>query len=190
MVDAKTVQSVDDRKQAICLASPNTFVFEDSTFEYSVFKPSKRFLRDFDTIFPSLTSKQRKELLVIPVIQKCQYDMVGLTAEVNHERDIKLELFVKWGRAIVQRILSIGMWADIMDPASGFPIFSEAGPSPYPDVQGTQMLSNRFYVQNIGCCHILFHPTWHSHIYPSTFFTNAPVDILLKVIAEVNAKLS
>ncbi|CEP07936.1 hypothetical protein [Parasitella parasitica] len=111
--------------------------------------------------------------------------MVGLSKQVNQERDAKLELFVEWGRLVVDRIKSIGMWADIMDPASGFPIFSEAGSSPYPDVQGTQMLSSRFYVQNIGCCHILFHPTWQSHIYPSTLFTTAPAHILEKVILQI-----
>jgi len=50
------------------------------------------------------------------------------------------------------------------------------------------MLSSRFYVQNIGCCHILFHPTWQSHIYPSTLFTTAPADILQKVVLEVLGK--
>lgn len=30
--------------------------------------------------------------------------------------------FVQWGKKVVDRIKSIGMWADIMDPASGFPV--------------------------------------------------------------------
>jgi hypothetical protein len=69
-------------------------------------------------------------------------------------------------------------------------VFSEAGPNPYPDVQGTVMLAPRFDVQNVGCCHILLHPTWHSHIYPSTMFTTAPADILVKVIDELLASVN
>ncbi|KAI7905210.1 methylmalonic aciduria and homocystinuria type D protein [Cokeromyces recurvatus] len=177
--------TLEKKKTAECLIEPITFEFKDSLFEYSVYKPSSRFLRDFDTIFPSL--KEKKELLVVPIIQKCKFDMVGLTKEANEERDIKLEIFVEWGKLVVKRIESIGMWADIMDPASGFPILSEAGPSPYPDVQGTYMLaSSRFSIQNVGCCHILLHPKWFSFIYPSTLFTTAPADILEKVINEVN----
>jgi hypothetical protein len=51
------------------------------------------------------------------------------------------------------------------------------------------MLGSRFDVQNVGCCHILLHPTWHSYIYPSTLFTTAPAEILHKVIIEINEKL-
>ncbi|KAI8091390.1 methylmalonic aciduria and homocystinuria type D protein [Gilbertella persicaria] len=175
---------MEKKKLSQCLVEPTTFEFRHSTFEYSVYQPSPRFLRDFDSIFPQLSSKQRSQLLVVPVIQKCQHDMVGITKEVNYERDIRLELFVEWGKKIVDRIKSVGMWADIMDPASGFPVFGEPGPSPYPDVQGTHMLSSRFDVQNVGCCHILLHPTWNSRIYPSTLFTTAPADILKKIINE------
>ncbi|KAG2234983.1 hypothetical protein INT48_000225 [Thamnidium elegans] len=182
-----TTQVVKEKgKLSVCLIQPTVFEYNASTFEYSVYKPSSRFLRDFETIFPSLNTKQRKQLVVVPIIQKCEFDMVGLSKNVNYERDIKLELFVQWGKKVVDRIKSIGMWADIMDPASGFPIFSEGGPSPYPDVQGTQMLAPRFDVQNVGCCHILLHPTWHSYIYPSTLFTTAPADVLEKVINEIN----
>jgi hypothetical protein len=35
-----------------------------------------------------------------------------------------LHKFVEWGKLIIDRIKSIGMWADVMDPASGFPVSS------------------------------------------------------------------
>ncbi|KAI8335209.1 methylmalonic aciduria and homocystinuria type D protein [Blakeslea trispora] len=176
------------RKTTICTIEPTTFKFKHSLFEYSAYQPSQHFLRDFEAIFPNISARQRKQMLVVPVIQKCQNDMVGITKEVNYERDVCLELFIQWGKLVVDRIKSVGMWADIMDPASGFPVFGEAGPSPYPDVQGTHMLTSRFDVQNVGCCHILLHPTWCSHIYPSTLFTTAPSDVLLKVIDEITKK--
>ncbi|KAF7727650.1 hypothetical protein EC973_007308 [Apophysomyces ossiformis] len=92
--------------------------------------------------------------------------------------------FMNWGKRVVDRLRSVGMWADITDPASGFPVFSTPGPSPYPDVQATHALT-RYDVQNVGCCHILLHPAWKSHIYPTTLFTTAPSDILVKVIDEL-----
>ncbi|KAI8366666.1 uncharacterized protein BYT42DRAFT_549751 [Radiomyces spectabilis] len=179
--------SVSDKKKkdtSTCLVYPTRFTYEASHFEYSVYAPSSRFLRELRSVFPDLSPKQQKSVLVIPVIQHCQRDMVGITNDVNHERDVKLETFVSWGKRVVTRLRSVGMWADIMDPASGFPIFSAAGPTPYPDVQGTQALT-QYDVQNVGCCHILLHPTWKSHIYPATMFTTAPSDILVKVINEI-----
>ncbi|CAO3613719.1 unnamed protein product [Mucor fragilis] len=119
---SSTQEEPERKKLSTCLIAPSVFQFRDSTFEYAVYQPSSRFKRDFESIFPSLNVKQRKELLVVPVIQQCEYDMVGLTTQVNQERDVKLELFVAWGKAVVDRIKSIGMWADIMDPASGFPV--------------------------------------------------------------------
>ncbi|KAI9499583.1 methylmalonic aciduria and homocystinuria type D protein [Zychaea mexicana] len=171
-----------------CLVEPKRFEFKDSLFEYSVHAPSDRFLRDMATVFPHLSVRQRKDLLVVPVIQQCENDMVGLTYEVNKERDDKLELFVDWGKRVADRLASVGFWADVTDPASGFPVLSEAGPSPYPDVQATTALT-RYDIQNVGCCHILLHPAWKSRIYPATFFTIAPADILVKVIDEINSAL-
>lgn len=93
---SETDQTViaEKKKLSSCQIQPTLLEFGGSTFEYTVYKPSLRFLRDFDTIFPSLNSNQRKQLLVVPVIQKCEFDMVGLSKEVNYERDIKLELVI------------------------------------------------------------------------------------------------
>jgi hypothetical protein len=87
-----TEEYTEKKKLSTCLVQPNTFEFKHSTFEYSVYQPSLRFLRDFDSIFPCLKIKQRKQLLVVPIIQKCEFDMVGLSKLVNNERDVKLEL--------------------------------------------------------------------------------------------------
>ncbi|KAI8084515.1 uncharacterized protein BX664DRAFT_337167, partial [Halteromyces radiatus] len=167
-----------------CRVQATRFIYKDSEFEYSIHSPGTRFGRELAVVFPSLTNKQLKEILVVPVIQRCEHDMVGITQTVNHERNEKLEIFVSWGKSVVDRLRRIGIWADIMDPASGFPIYSEAGPTPYPDVQGTQTLT-KYDIQNVGCCHILLHPTWNSSIYPSTLFTTAPYDLLVKVINEI-----
>ncbi|KAI8149073.1 hypothetical protein BJV82DRAFT_590536 [Fennellomyces sp. T-0311] len=170
-----------------CLVKPTRFQYKHSEFEYSIYAPSTRFLREMTTVFPHLTLRQRKNLLIVPIFQRCIHDLVGATPEINKERDDKLELFIEWGKRVVDRLASVGMWADITDPASGFPVCSHPGPTPYPDVQGTQALTH-YDVQNVGCCHILLHPSWKSHIFPATFFTTAPSDILVKVINEVVSK--
>ena len=84
-------------KTSSCVIQPTILEYNGSIFEYSAYKPTMRFLRDFDSIFPQLSSRQKAQLLVVPVIQKCEHDMVGLSKEVNDERDIKLELVKKKG---------------------------------------------------------------------------------------------
>lgn len=48
-------------------------------------------MREMDTVFPQLSVRQRKELLVIPIVQRCKHDLVGSTPEIEEEREFKLE---------------------------------------------------------------------------------------------------
>ncbi|KAI7822328.1 hypothetical protein BC939DRAFT_503836 [Gamsiella multidivaricata] len=92
--------------------------------------------------------------------------------------------FIRWSTALHDRLEKLGYWSDMTDPASGFPSFSERGRDVYPDVEGCQLLL-RYDFQNAGCCKVLLHPNWGSKIYPATFFTTSPLDILLQVVEQV-----
>lgn len=81
-----------DNKKTQCLVNATRFVFQGSEFEYSVYSPSHRILREISSVFPDLSIRQRRNLLIVPVIQRCEHDMVGATPEINKERDDKLEL--------------------------------------------------------------------------------------------------
>ncbi|CDH59579.1 protein [Lichtheimia corymbifera JMRC:FSU:9682] len=178
-----SARSSKPAKKTECLIPASRFIYNGSEFEYTVYSPSTRFMREMDTVFPQLSVRQRKELLVIPIVQRCKHDLVGSTPEIEEEREFKLENFIEWGGRMIDRLHSLGMWADLTDPASGFPLRSTPGPSPYPDVQATHALTH-YDIQNVGCCHIMLHPAWKSHIYPGTFFTTAPADIFVKVLNE------
>lgn len=78
-------------KKTECLIPASRFVYNGSEFEYTVFSPSARFMREMDTVFPQLSARQRKELLVIPIIQRCKHDLVGFSPEIEEEREFKLE---------------------------------------------------------------------------------------------------
>jgi hypothetical protein len=128
-----------------CLQAPTRLKHCDSDFEYSIHSPPPRFQRELTHIFPAMRRQELKRILVVPVIQRCDNDMVGVTKSTNAERDVRLELvcsalvignpnlfninnpydyvqFVEWGKLVVDRLRSVGMWADIMDPASGYPV--------------------------------------------------------------------
>ncbi|CAG8478206.1 13478_t:CDS:2 [Acaulospora colombiana] len=150
------------------------------TLEYSIHSGSRRFNRDLASIFPEIADQVNK-CLVIPVFLNCENDMVGTGSIIDKERDEKLENFVGWGKSICQGLRDRGYWADLTDPCSGYPIFSDRGPSIYPDVQGAESLL-KYPTQNVGCCHILLHPRWGSKVYPGTLFTFASVIDVKQVI--------
>ncbi|RUS20595.1 hypothetical protein BC937DRAFT_94847 [Endogone sp. FLAS-F59071] len=166
------------------LLPPTRSRFQGVELEYAVCAPTPRFQRELAHVFPE---RGMKSLRVVPVIQRCENDLVGVGAGVDKEKDEMLERFVTWGNTIIARLRLLGYWADLTDPASGYPLHSSPGASPYPDVQGTQTLL-RYDVQSTGCCHILLHPTWGSRIYPATMFTDVDPETFRGVVAEVESE--
>ncbi|KAG0306842.1 hypothetical protein BGZ97_000592 [Linnemannia gamsii] len=152
-----------------------------ATLEYSIHASPRRMTRDLATVFPN---KDLSGLLVVPTFQRCQHEMVAWDAEIAKEKDDRLDDFIRWSTAIHNNLETLGYWSDMTDPASGFPSFTERGRDVYPDVEGCQLLL-KYDFQNAGCCKILLHPIWGSKIYPATFFTTAPLNILVKVIEQV-----
>ncbi|CAI2167624.1 4209_t:CDS:2 [Funneliformis geosporum] len=149
--------------------------------EYSVHLASNRFNRELKCVFPQVENFEK--CLVIPTFLKCEHDLVGIGAAIDLEKDEKLEVFVEWGKEICHKLRNRGYWADLTDPCSGYPVFSEPGPAIYPDVQGAVELL-KYDLHNAGCCHILLHPKWGSKVYPGTLFTTANDLVLKQVISE------
>jgi hypothetical protein len=40
-------------------------------------------------------------------------------------------------------------------------------------------------VQNVGCCKVLLHPKWGAAVYPATIFTNAPSEVIIRMIQKI-----
>ncbi|KAF9173597.1 hypothetical protein BGX20_002734 [Mortierella sp. AD010] len=164
-----------------CQVAPTMSNSSLATLEYSIHISPRRMTRDLATVFPN---QDLSNLLVVPTFQKCKHEMVAWDAEIAKEKDDRLEDFIRWSTALHKGLEELGHWSDMTDPASGYPSFSERGRDIYPDVEGCQLLL-KYDFQNTGCCKVLLHPKWHSKIYPATFFTTAPLDVLQKVIAQV-----
>ncbi|KAG0263519.1 hypothetical protein BG011_008691 [Mortierella polycephala] len=169
------------RRSTACVSAPKISANSLATLEYSVHVSPKRMTRDLVTIFPGV---DLSNLLVVPTVQKCNNDMVAWDAAIAKEKDDRLDDFVRWSTELHHRLEKLGYWSDMTDPASGFPMFGERGRDVYPDVEGCELLLKYDY-QNTGCCKVLLHPTWGSKIYPATFFTTAPLDVLTVVIEQV-----
>ncbi|KAF9436317.1 hypothetical protein BGZ76_004278 [Entomortierella beljakovae] len=173
-------------RSASCIVEPTMSHTTLANIEYSIHTSPRRLTRDLATVFPNINLEH---LLVVPTFQKCKHEMVAWDAEIAKEKDDRLEDFIRWSTALHQGLEKLGYWSDMTDPASGFPSFGERGRDVYPDVEGCQLLL-KYDFQNAGCCKILLHPNWGSKIYPATFFTTAPVDVLQNVIRQVEQEYS
>lgn len=89
--------------------------------------------------------------------------------------------FVQWAEPIIDRLKAQGFWADITDPASGYPVFTQRGSAAFSEVDGAQRLHAWDTVQ-AGGCFMLSHPRWGVNVYPASLFTNAPLDALAPLI--------
>lgn len=70
------------------LLSPTRSRFQGVELEYALCAPTSRFQLELAHIFPE---RDLKSLRVVPVIQRCENDLVGVGAEIDKEKDEMLE---------------------------------------------------------------------------------------------------
>ncbi|KAJ3231840.1 hypothetical protein HDU81_003491 [Chytriomyces hyalinus] len=120
-------------------------------------------------------------LLIVKTFQRSQSDLMVVNETSNSERNLLLECFSSWGRYVITRIRSHGFWADMTDPASGYPAYTPRGTSLYPDVDGSAILL-KYPTHLVSCCRIVSHPVWGTRNYPATLFTTCPADLLSSIL--------
>ncbi|KAI8820428.1 uncharacterized protein EV422DRAFT_530854 [Fimicolochytrium jonesii] len=168
-----------------------------SQLQYSIHKPGRHLRRELALVLPDALDKSagggtpfptaaqlRPDLLVIPLFQQSAHELVAVTPETNWERDLLLDYVHSLATRIVAILSARGYWADLTDPASGYPSFSSRGTSLYPDVDGAASLL-RYATVQAGCCRVLVHPKWGTRSYPSTMFCAAPVEVVSEVVRDV-----
>jgi len=91
---------------------------------------------------------------------------------------------VEWGKLVSKAIRDKGFWADLADPASGYPVLGERGGMAYSDIDGIAVLLP-YDQQQVGGCGVVSHPVWHTAVYPATMFTTAPLEVLQDAIQQL-----
>ncbi|CAG8604900.1 9649_t:CDS:2 [Paraglomus occultum] len=188
MVESTATQTLKkkpryNRPTILVPSTERTFLLSSNkefNIQYSIHSiASSRYARDLKSVFPEV--KDLDKCLVVPTFQKCVNDLAAFGEVVDKERDEKLENFIEWGKAICEYLKARGHWADLVDPASAYPMYSSPGPSGYPEVVGAEQLL-KYHSQNANCCKILLHPQWGSKVYPATLFTTSDEDTLKQAI--------
>ncbi|XP_063285486.1 cobalamin trafficking protein CblD [Pelobates fuscus] len=146
--------------------------FEQAKVECAMQSCPELLKKDFASMFPEIPSNN---LMVMTVTQKTANDMTTWSQEVENERELLLEKFINGAKEICYALRAEGYWADFIDPSSGLAYFG-------PYTNNTLFETDERYrhlgfrVEDLGCCKVIRHQVWGTHVVVGSIFTNAPSD--------------
>ncbi|XP_067370872.1 metabolism of cobalamin associated Db isoform X2 [Channa argus] len=153
--------------QSVCTAEHH---FDNSSVECAIQPCPDLLKKDFQSMFPEAPSSG---MMVITVTQKTVNDMTSWCPEVELEREQMLDKFVEGAKEICYILQREQFWADFIDPSSGLAFFgSYTNNMLFETDERYHHLG--FQIEDLGCCRVIRHSLWGTHIFVGTIFTNAP----------------
>ncbi|XP_054828220.1 cobalamin trafficking protein CblD isoform X2 [Eublepharis macularius] len=146
--------------------------FEAAKVECAIQTCPELLRKDFESMFPEVTSNN---LTILTVTQKTANDMTAWSEEVESERETLVENFINGAKEICYALSAEGYWADFIDPTSGLAFFG-------PYTNNTLFETDERYrylgfsIEDLGCCKVIRHNLWGTHVVVGSIFTNAAPD--------------
>ncbi|XP_069011308.1 LOW QUALITY PROTEIN: methylmalonic aciduria and homocystinuria type D homolog, mitochondrial-like [Embiotoca jacksoni] len=152
--------------------------FDASIVECAIQSCPELLKKDFQSMFPEAPSSG---MMVVTVTQRTQRDMTSWSAEVEQERDQMLDKFVDGAKEICCALQKEGFWADFIEPSSGLAFFGSYTNNTLFETDDRYRHLG-FQIEDLGCCRVIRHSLWGTHVFVGTIFTNAPPSTLMKRI--------
>ncbi|WP_414576594.1 methylmalonic aciduria and homocystinuria type D protein [Anabaena sp. CCY 9402-a] len=149
--------------------------------QISIHAPSQYICANRDRILPDW--QQQPLFWVVIVLQRSRYPLVKITPQTETQKEHLRANFMRFGCDLAFNLSDRGYLADLIDPRTGYPLFSRPGEIPHNDTAVVKALLHYPVLKN-KCC-VLVHPTWGTAVYPSIFISTAPPTILELVIKSV-----
>ncbi|MGH0142113.1 UNVERIFIED_CONTAM: hypothetical protein FKN15_041287 [Acipenser sinensis] len=178
--------------------------FENAHVECAIQTCPELLKKDFASMFPEAPANS---MTVVTVSQKTKADMTSWCEEVDEEREQLLEKFINGAKEICYALRTEGYWADFIDPSSGVAFINGAKEicyalrtegywadfiDPSSGVAFFGSYTNNtlfetderychlgFRIEDLGCCKVIRHSLWGTHVFVGSLFTNAPTDSLV-----------
>ncbi|XP_077176216.1 cobalamin trafficking protein CblD isoform X2 [Paroedura picta] len=143
--------------------------FETAKVECAIQTCPELLRKDFESMFPEVTSNN---LTILTVTQKTANDMTSWSEEVESERESLIENFINGAKEICYALSAEGYWADFIEPTSGLAFF---GPYTNSTLFETDERYHHlgFSIEDLGCCKVIRHTLWGTHVMVGSIFTNA-----------------
>ena len=85
------------------------------------------------------------------------------------------------GDRVCEPLRRAGYFADYIDPSTGTPMSSHSS-STLPETSDCYVQMGMDIVE-LGCCRVLSHPRWGTHVMATLLVTDAPRNVLDAVVA-------
>lgn len=129
--------------------------------------------KDFSDLFPS-RDLSNGDLTVITLCQKTENNMSEWSENAEIERTNLETSFRIAAKAICAQLKCHNYWADFIHPHSGKPDFDSLTSATLFETD-LRYRNFGFTIEDLGCCRIMMHKEWGTHIFVGAIFTNAPL---------------
>ncbi|MEM7556361.1 MAG: methylmalonic aciduria and homocystinuria type D protein [Cyanobacteria bacterium P01_A01_bin.84] len=157
--------------------------------EISIHPPSNYIRTNCQRILPSWDNE--KSFWIVIVLQQSKCELAHITKEVEEEKERLREKFMRFGCDIAFNLRdaphSKSYLTELIDPRTGYPLFSLPGQVPHDDTAAVKALLGYPVIHNQ--CRLLVHPEWGMAVYPSILISQAPPVIIewyTKAIAPIH----
>lgn len=130
--------------------------------------------KDFLDLFPGRNLRDGP-LSVVTLSQRTKHDMSCWSEDMENEREELQLYFILAAEDICAILQREGYWADFIDPASGRPFLGQFTNSTLFETD-ERYRHLGFRIDDLGCCKIISHRNWGTHVFVGAIFTNAPMD--------------
>lgn len=154
--------------------------FDNSRVECSIQSCPELLKQDVRSMFPEAPDC---DMTVVTVTQKTENDMTAWSVAVEQERDQMLASFVEGAKQMCLTLQQRGFWADFIEPASGLAFFgSYTNNTLFETDERFRHLG--FEIEDLGCCRVIRHSRWGTHVFVGTIFTSAPPSsVVMRTVA-------
>ncbi|KAF4086744.1 hypothetical protein AMELA_G00087830 [Ameiurus melas] len=144
--------------------------FNHSRVECAIQSCPELLKKDFELMFPEAPSSS---MMVLTVTQRTENDMTAWSEAVDQEREQLLVKFIEGAKEICHALHTEGFWADFIDPSSGLAFFGAyTNNTLFETDERYRHLG--FQIEDLGCCKVIRHSLWGTHVFVGSVFTNAP----------------
>ncbi|MDM9383158.1 methylmalonic aciduria and homocystinuria type D protein [Chlorogloeopsis sp. ULAP01] len=146
--------------------------------EISIHSPSQYICANCEKILPDW--KNQLSFWVVIFLQQSKHEIVESSLEIEAEKQRLREKFMKFGLDVAFVLRDRGYLTDLIDPRTGYPLFSRPGKFPHDDTAAVKALLGYPVIKNK--CRVLIHPHWGTAVYPSILLSAAYPFIIESVI--------
>ena len=153
--------------------------------EISIHSPSPYICINSERILPEW--KNRLCFWVVIVLQNSRCEMLRATTEIEAEKQRLREKFMRFGFDLAFNLRDRSYPTELIDPRTGYPLFSRPGRIPHDDTAAVRALLGYPAIKNK--CRVIIHPKWRTAVYPSVLISQAPPTIMewsIKTIAPMH----